>query len=183
MLGGLGSGRWHLHNKKMTVEDCLVLSITKLSRDGLITRRHVNGSLWWTNTATGERTASLGYSLEPVGEEGLILRLRYTVGRDGDKQEVDEPIRLQTTYPHFGGIRWWFTCPLVVDGKPCNRRAGKLYLPPGGRYFGCRTCYDLTYTSSQESHKYDRLFALIASDIPGMTPKDAERLLSRRWGL
>jgi hypothetical protein len=42
---------------------------------------------------------------------------------------------------------------LVVSGSPCYRRVGKLYLPPGGRYFGCRHCYDLTYTSCQEHDK------------------------------
>lgn len=25
----------------------------------------------------------------------------------------------------------------------------KLYLPPGAQYFGCRSCYDLTYESAQ----------------------------------
>ena len=30
-----------------------------------------------------------------------------------------------------------------------GRRARKLYL--GGRYFGCRHCHNLTYTSSQQS--------------------------------
>jgi hypothetical protein len=35
----------------------------------------------------------------------------------------------------------------------CGRRVGKLYLPPGGRYYGCRQCHDLTYTSCQQSDK------------------------------
>jgi hypothetical protein len=30
---------------------------------------------------------------------------------------------------------------------------GKLYLPPPARYFGCRHCHDLTYTSCQEHDK------------------------------
>ena len=29
----------------------------------------------------------------------------------------------------------------------------KLYLPPGSRYFGCRRCHRLTYTSCQEHDK------------------------------
>ena len=35
----------------------------------------------------------------------------------------------------------------------CNRRVAKLYLPPGGRYFGCRLCHGLTYKSAQEHDK------------------------------
>ena len=70
-------------------------------------------------------------------------------------------MRLQTTPAQFGGQRWWFTCPLIVDGMACNRRAGKLFLPPGAKYFGCRTCHGLTYRSCQEAHQTERLFARI----------------------
>jgi hypothetical protein len=45
--------------------------------------------------------------------------------------------------------RWSFICPLIVNGRPCGRRVGKLYLPPSARYFGCRHCHGLTYTSAQ----------------------------------
>jgi hypothetical protein len=54
--------------------------------------------------------------------------------------------------------------PLVVGGRPCGRRVGKLHLPPHGRYFGCRHCHDLTYASCQESHKFDRAFRRLALD-------------------
>ena len=40
--------------------------------------------------------------------------------------------------------------PLCRAGRPCGRRCGKLYLPPGGTYFGCRVCYDLSYASQRE---------------------------------
>jgi hypothetical protein len=44
---------------------------------------------------------------------------------------------------------WVFRCPL----NGCARRTVKLYLPPGGRYFGCRECYGLTYRARQEHDK------------------------------
>ena len=56
---------------------------------------------------------------------------------------------LTTTRPHFGGRRWWFQCPLVVNGVPCRRRCRILYKPYGSRYFGCRHCHRLTYRSRQ----------------------------------
>jgi hypothetical protein len=46
---------------------------------------------------------------------------------------------------------------LIVGDVACNRRAGKLYLPSGARYFGCRKCHDLTYKSCQEAHQLERL--------------------------
>ena len=47
------------------------------------------------------------------------------------REDVRIPIRLQTTPTQFGGERWWFTCPLIVDDVPCNRGAGKLTCPLG----------------------------------------------------
>lgn len=153
-MGGRGSGSWYRWNKKDTVDDGLSLDINKLVRDGRIVRGYGAGSMRWTNTRTGEETASIGFILDPLGEDGLTMRLRYTkTGRNNDKESLDYPIMLQTTRPNYGGRRWWFTCPLVVNGRPCRRRVGKLYLPPGGKYFGCRHCYNLTYKSCQESDK------------------------------
>jgi hypothetical protein len=177
-MGGAGSGRWAWHDKKTTVEECLPLDVTKLVRDGLIDCSPGVGSLVWTSSRTGERTASAGYRRELIGDT-VIFRLLYTVtGRGGERHEVDEAVVLQTTSPPIGGVRWWFTCPLLVRGRPCGRRVGKLYLPPGRRYFGCRHCHDLTYESCQESHKYDRLLGAVARDI-GCDPSVVKRALSR----
>ena len=43
------------------------------------------------------------------------------------------------TRPPYGGFRWWFTCPLVVNGRECGRRVARLHL--GGKYsvVGCVT--------------------------------------------
>jgi hypothetical protein len=90
------------------------------------------------------------------------VRLHYTFTRSGEK--VDYRVRLLTTCLRHGTLRWWFACPLSVNGRPCGRRVGKLYLPPGGRYYGCRHCHRLTYRSCQESRKYDRLYRWLADD-------------------
>ena len=82
----------------------------------------------------------------------------------GDSEDVRIPVSLQSTPTQFGGRRWWFTCPLVVNGVPCGRRVGKLYLPPKARYFGCRTCHGLTYRSCQEAHSAERTKAWLAKE-------------------
>jgi hypothetical protein len=86
----------------------------------------------------------------------------YAVKRTGEA--LDYRLRLTATRPRYGGLRWWFVCPLVANGLPCGRRVGKLYLPPGGRYYGCRHCYRLTYTSCRESRKFDAAFRWLARD-------------------
>jgi hypothetical protein len=63
----------------------------------------------------------------------------------------------------------------VADDVPCDRRVAKLYLPPGGRYFGCRECYRLTYRSAQE---HDARVGALLKD-----PEALEAgLLARRCG-
>lgn len=108
------------------------------------------------------RDPGLAETLDPSRP---FVRLRYSIARRDTKEQdaLDSPVRLTTTLPRFGGQRWWFVCPLVVTGRPCDRRVGKLYLPPGGRYFGCRHCYRLTYRSCQDSRKPDSLLRDLAA--------------------
>jgi hypothetical protein len=155
-MGGYGSGRWGSHTKATTVHACRQLDAGGLARDKLL-RPGVwrTGLLRWQDSRTGEEQASVGWEVRTQAEPWW-LRLTYTVTCTGEK--LSYPVVLQTTRPGFGGLRWWFTCPLVVNGVACDRRVGKLYLPPGGKYFGCRNCHRLTYTSAQEHDaRVDRL--------------------------
>jgi hypothetical protein len=131
-VGGWGSGRRSSWRKKGTVEDCYVLSVGTF-REAI---QHGRGYCGRVRRAQGEKkVASIGYRLEEVGS-CLAARLICTSSdtQRGEKTEANYPVLVQTTCPHLGGRRWWFTCPLVVDGVPCGRRVGKLYLPPrGGR--------------------------------------------------
>ncbi len=148
-MGAPGSGNWYpLGGKKTTSEDCLALGIGEF-------RGHIfptsAGTVTWTRAGTV--TASIGFAVN--WDTGPTLTLHYRRA----EADIRIPIRLQATYPALGGRRWWFTCPLSVNGRECNRRAGKLFLPPGARCFGCRGCHDLVYQSSQEAHQEERLFA------------------------
>jgi hypothetical protein len=129
------------------------LDLAELARDGAFVPWY-SGFLRWMRGE--EEVASIGYTVRPSGTGGLVLCLSYRMTRTGEAVEL--PVRLESTALHFGGCRWWGRCPLVVDGAACGRRVGKLYLPPGGRYFGCRRCYHLTYGSAQRHDKrVDRL--------------------------
>jgi len=153
-MGGYGSTRWAWHTKKNTVEDCRMLSVFELKREGVLEMGIREFGSWiWSNVFTGKRSASISFELNTLDGHSYF-RVFYTITSwDGEKQDFDYQIRLQTTQCNFGGYRWWFTCPLSVNGRYCGRRVGKLYLPPSGRYYGCRHCYNLTYKSSQESDK------------------------------
>jgi hypothetical protein len=151
-MGGYGSGRWRRHSKKEIVEDCRVLDVNRWTREGILREGvHHLGGWKWCNAATGEETSSIGYEVNTADMAFPWIRLYYTFTLT--QEHMDYKICLQPAQPSFGGLRWWFICPLLQHRRPCNNRVAKLYLPPSGRYYGCRHCYDLTYESCQESDK------------------------------
>lgn len=169
-MGGWGSGRpgW-----RSTVEESRVLDINRWVRQGWFEPGvWRSGSLVWRYPDEEEILASIGYQVDTTSLHDPHVRLHYTITDPftDEKHSLDYEVRLTTTRPHLGGIRWWFVCPRRRHGAPCACRVAKLYLPPGGRYFGCRTCYNLTYTSCRESHQFDRIFAMMAEGLPGATP-------------
>ena len=146
-MGGFGSTRWASHTKREVVEDCRVLSIFDLNQARVLDAGASIGNLSWNLAFSGKRAAEVGYEFNLVRR---YLRIFYAISRWNRHQETfDYLIGLETSRCNFGGYRWWFICPVVN----CNRRVAKVYLPPGGRHFGCRHCHELTYQSSQESDK------------------------------
>src|SRR5262245_44215793 len=100
----VGSGRWGCHSKATTVEDCRVLDLGELAREGAIVPWSA-GSVSWSRGE--EMIISIGYTVRPTGN-GLILQLSYRFTRGGEtREDVKLPIRLETTPSHFGGRRWW----------------------------------------------------------------------------
>lgn len=156
-MGGEGSGEWTRLSAKSTVEDSFTLSVRdfrgrlKPGATGIFT--------WKTN---GTKTGSVGYSVNVHSKLPIcVVLLQYRC----DSVEIRIPVRMQTTPTRFGGQRWWFSCPLTVKGVVCNRRVGKLHLPPVARYFGCRKCHRLTYRSCQEAHRSERMFGRLAQEL------------------
>jgi hypothetical protein len=148
-------------------------------REGILKAGAFRGGVWQWVYHSG-RAARIGYEADLRDPRHASVTLEYTKGGEppDGPTSLRYPIELASTVPRFGGLRWWFVCPLVVRGRRCGRRAGKLHLPPGGRYFGCRHCYDLTYTSCQESHKFDGLWRLLARRT-GSDPATVKRLMKR----
>ena len=164
-MGGFGSGRWHGYKKRVTVEDCLILDIADIADfviSGIMGNGPESGLINCSKDSSTGHRGKIRYSIEIRDDDSQICRLRYRIGVGSSRKFVDIPILLQTSYPNFGGCRWWFSCPLEVDGVPCNRRARTLYLPLDRDYFACRVCHDLTYECCQLNHKFDRLLSIAA---------------------
>ena len=171
-MGGYGSGRWRYHWAKTTVEECRTLEL-RVFRDALSQGAPYAGSVWWKDSRTGEETASVGFYLEG---DPPVIRLSYTVTRrqDGERTDVVEIIPTTTTQAGRHGRQHFLHCPR------CDRRGRKLYQPPGSHRFLCRDCHQLTYTSCQESHKWDSLYKTLAAG-PGYNWKVVRCLLEDRY--
>ena len=146
-------GRWSYSNK--TEADHLEkVEMWWLKKYGYL-NGWKSGGIEWT-IGSGDKH-SIGIEVSVMDEK--YVRFHYTqTDYNGEKKDFDYKVPLTTTACNYGGVRYWFICPLSKNGVYCGRRVGVLY--KGGDYFGCRHCYDLTYSSKKEnkSYKYYPLF-------------------------
>jgi len=143
-------GRYYW-DKKDTVEDCRSVSISFLKKHDYLCGFRV-GKIFWRN-CYNEETGSIGITVSTWDGENYV-RFYYTITdhNSGEKTDYDYKVILTTTLCNFGGVRYWFICPLSLNGIYCGRRVAKLYKAPGAVYYGCRYCYNLSYESRNKSH-------------------------------
>jgi len=117
----------------------------------------VSGVISW---GSGENISSIGYttdiSAEKIMREEGSIRLYYIYinQETGEKEDVECKIRLTTTHCHYGGVRYWFICPLTKNGEYCGRQVGVLYSL--GKYYGCRRCGNIAYRDQMKSGMFKR---------------------------
>jgi hypothetical protein len=154
-------GRWSYSNK--TEADYLKkVEIWWLKKYGYLNGWKSGGIKW--NSGAGNES-SIGFIVSTGdGENDNYIRFQYTqTENNGEKKEFNYEVKLTTTPCNYGGARYWFICPLVVNGQRCGRCVGVLY--KGGDYFGCRHCYDLTYSSKKHNRKYKNYSLFHALDL------------------
>jgi len=140
-MGGIGSGSWFRWNSRKTIESQHGLDIRWLNKQGDL-RSGAIGFLSWSTR--GKETGSIRYRIE---ETRLVLNYQHRF-RGGEWERVEQAIEFDRTPCHYGGHRTWFLCP------QCWRRIAVLY--GAGKFFRCRHCYGLAY-SSQKERLSDRL--------------------------
>ncbi len=139
-MGGFGSGR-PSGSGRDTVESCRSLDVLRLHNTG---RLQPGWSGSWEWTREGKRIGCIG-----LCAEADCIHLSYTVRINGGEWEnVAETVRIVRVPCRFGGSRPYFICPGIVDSVACGRRVAKLH--SAGRYFLCRHCYRLVYSSQSE---------------------------------
>lgn len=139
-------GRYYF-DKKDTVEDCLDVDVYWLKKHGYFCG-YKYGGIKWSFRSGHESNISL--AVKTHDHEQYINFIYTLTDKDGQKEHFDYKVPIVTTKCNFGGVRYWFLCSLSGDGMSCGRRVGKLYMPSGGKYFGCRHCYQLSYDARNE---------------------------------
>ncbi len=169
-------GRWSYSNRG-TTEECKFVSVSFLNKHHYFDGGIRSGGMNWSRG--GEQIGNMDFEVSTLlGDEYIRFKYTLTNNQTEVKTVYDYKAQIVSTPCYFGGRRWWFICPLVKDGRVCNRRVGVLYLA-GGNYFGCRHCYNLTYKSSRESHGFDRLFRDLGQSM-GMPGSMVKNLFSER---
>ena len=142
-MGGMGSGDWFRWNSRATTESQLRVDIRWLKRRRYLIPGAI-GSISWSRGY--EQTWSVNFRVE---HNQLVLSYRHKAD-DGEWEPVEQVIWFDRTLCNYGGHRLWFWCP------HCRRRVAILYAT--SKFFLCRHCYGLAYTSQQLSPS-DRLMA------------------------
>ena len=134
-MGGWGSGASWGYGKRIC-EDALRLDIRKIKRRDCL---NPGNQFSWQWTFRDSKS-SIGIK---VHDQHVVLNYIHK------KEPVEQQIPLDWTSCHCGGKRSWWRCP------HCGRRCAVLY--SAGKYFSCRACQGLVYTSTCETAR-DRKF-------------------------
>jgi len=135
------------------------LSIFWLKKHGYLDKdfSYKSGGIKWTYGMSGGEN-SIGFSVKRdnwgMPHQRTYINLRYThTDRWSEQREcMDYNIEFTTSPCKYGGVRYWFLCPLSKNGQYCGRRVGVIYSI--GKWFGCRYCGNIVYASQMRGGKY-----------------------------
>lgn len=137
-MGGYFSTRWNAEHTRRDTAGLLRLDVRHMHRTGVF--EPGARAVWqWSN----ERGEPAGEIRTVMDRDRPCLTLEYATRAPGEPDWTPrrESVCLDTTPCHYGGHRWWFTCP------GCQRRRAVLFSVGG--VFRCRGCHDLAYVSTR----------------------------------
>jgi hypothetical protein len=149
---------------KLKAELVRRIDIATWHRKGLL-RTKCSFERFWT--VDSKKTGAVKVVVEPCQS----VTLNYECGTGNSKEEISMSVRMPITPCHFGGSRPWFECPI------CNKRVGILYLVH--RYFECRRCANVAYSSQSETPS-NRAFRAETKILAKLGPKAKKPRWMRR---
>ena len=115
--------------ERVSLDSGLKLDLNRLIRNGTVKPGAlVRSTTAWNWVATGETIARAHIEADmlPGNDPSFSVRL---FGEDAQRIELTAEPR------HFGGVQWYFLCP--VKRWPCS----VLWRPPGARFFASREAF------------------------------------------
>lgn len=147
---------------RRTVSRVPCLSVASLlDRRWLIPGQRITGMDGYAEPWNVARSPFITCTSDLRDPSAAWMRISYQL----DGQPRQSQVWLTTTAPYYGGLRWWFRCPLRRGADGLGLRVAKLYLPTTAQWFGCRLAHDLTYRSSQESRQGQALDRWLAARL------------------
>ena len=136
-MGGSGSGNRYRFDSKTMAEHCCSIDVRQLNRWGYL-KPWLRYPLKWNNES------NIVIETKPGA-----IELFYGISRNEQpREDVHIEVSLSWSSCNYGRERPWFVCP----GKGCGKRVAKLYL--AGKYFLCRHCHDLAYSSQRQAKEF-----------------------------
>ncbi|HPA25612.1 MAG TPA: hypothetical protein PLK76_02540 [bacterium] len=144
---------------KLVAEHSRALSVFYLKKNGFLNKEcnYQYGVMTWTfdsneNKSIIDFSTHRGNAHTPTELAYIKLSYTHTNYWTGEKSDMDFKVSLTTTPCNYGGVRYWFICPITKNGQYCGRRVGVLY--GIGKWFGCRHCGNIAYNSQRQSERY-----------------------------
>ena len=175
-MGGFGSSRWIDYSPRYEVGECLRFDIQDFKQ--LLTTR-----MTYSVTYRWPEDSQINVKIDPLNALKLhshlhkcsCIELLYKRG----EVSITQPLEVDILAQHFGGWRLWLLCPY------CMQRCRYLYMPPTNNHssqiFLCRRCHNLTYRSSNDSHKNDAFFAGIGRKCGIKSVSELKRITKKTF--
>lgn len=153
-MGGYRSTRWAYHNRACTTNESFSFDLAHINMADIMADENPKRSIYsWTSN--GKQSGSMYVYYKPDSQK---LIFRFNAIRDNQTENVTQSVALETMPLHFGGVRYWMQCPR------CHKRVRTLHCPPYANRFYCRACWQLSYSSSQDS-RHTRGYTYEALDV------------------
>ncbi len=136
------------YSYRPVAENYKKIRISSLKRDGYLAQWYSGIISWGCGPGEYKESIKIECSINPMYPN---IKFIYN--------QISYLVSLTTTPCHFGGKRYWFVCPLTINGRDCGKRVGVLY--KGNDYFGCRHCFNLTYQSRRDNPTVKAVLFLI----------------------
>lgn len=175
-MRGTGSGRWRFHERRVLVDECLMLRVRTFGRTFGSPRSGATGTTTWGVEPTAWRAL---WRVGDSADGGRTVILVYTLAGE----TISDKLALTPAVMPADSVRWYFVCPA------CRRRVTAPYRPqifaghPGRYRFRCRRCHNLAYESQLDRPSTSAVIARVRSlPPPGTGPIPPLRGRRRRSG-